>query len=96
MKRDSKGKFRTRNKCIFRSLYEPGEDKHVIKYHFDEGELGGGKNVMSNMSYVRFENTYRDLEDCFNHLYDEDLSESENKYMLKLVELCKEIAEETH
>ncbi len=39
MKRDSKGKFRTRNKCIFRSLYEPGEDKHVIKYHFDDSPL---------------------------------------------------------
>jgi hypothetical protein len=49
---------------------------------------------MANMSYVRFENTLRDLQDCFDHLYDDDLSPSEEKYRKFLIEICKEIAGE--
>lgn len=48
---------------------------------------------MSNMSYCRFENTLRDLRDCDQYLDDEDLSESEFKARIKLIKLCKSIAE---
>ena len=51
---------------------------------------------MGNMSYCRFENTFRDLQDCDealgNQEFDE-LSDSEKKYRNYLVELCKEIAD---
>jgi hypothetical protein len=30
---------------------------------------------MPNMSYCRFVNTYQDLQECFEHMDDEDLSE---------------------
>ena len=49
---------------------------------------------MSNMSYVRFENTLKDLRDCDEHLFDDDLSEEEEKARQKLIKLCKKIAEE--
>lgn len=48
---------------------------------------------MSNMSYVRFENTYSDLNDCLDHIHDK-LSERESKYRKWLVDLCKEILDE--
>lgn len=48
---------------------------------------------MANMSYCRFENTYRDMKDCMNALErvkyeDEPISESEWYYVRKLAELC--------
>jgi hypothetical protein len=57
---------------------------------------------MANMSYCRFENTYKDLLDCQAALqdsggvenYTEEANEYERKYVKKLVELCKEISEE--
>ena len=52
---------------------------------------------MANMSYCRFENTYRDLRDCLNDMNSTDfleLSETEQNYRNKLVEMCKEIAEQ--
>jgi hypothetical protein len=48
---------------------------------------------MSNMSYCRFENTYKDLEDCLEHLEDGDLSKIEELYRDKLMFLCESIAE---
>ncbi len=48
---------------------------------------------MSNMSYVRFENTYGDLQDCYEAM-DKDLSESEKKYRTKLIKLCSRISGE--
>ena len=48
---------------------------------------------MSNMSYCRFENTYRELCDCVEHIEDENLSESEKFYRRRIIELSKEIAE---
>ena len=49
---------------------------------------------MSNMSYCRFYNTYHDLVDCKNALYNEDISSDEEKrYAKKLIELCNKIAE---
>jgi len=48
---------------------------------------------MSNMSYCRFENTYKDLRDCVEHIEDENLSESEKFYRGRIIELSKEISE---
>lgn len=45
---------------------------------------------MSNMSYCRMENTYKDLQDCLDN-WDETDSESELKYRENLLELCREI-----
>ena len=52
---------------------------------------------MSNMSYVRFENTLRDLEDCveaLNELGLNALSESEQRHAKRLILLCKVIADD--
>jgi len=57
---------------------------------------------MGNMSYCRFENTFRDLKDCQEALqdaggvkdYQESANQYEKKYVARLVELCKEITEE--
>ena len=60
---------------------------------------------MGNMSYCRFENTYHDLSDCmdvilakqdpetekFDLKFGEKLSESEEMFMRKIIEMCKEI-----
>lgn len=50
---------------------------------------------MANMSYCRFENTYKDLKDCYNALMDEvdidDLSESEQEYARRLIALCEKM-----
>lgn len=46
---------------------------------------------MPNMSYCRFENTYRDLVDCSENLFEPNLSESEKKYRKRLVLKCQEI-----
>lgn len=48
---------------------------------------------MGNMSYVRFENTLRDLEDCCDHMHD-SLSKSEESCRKRLIKLCCEIAED--
>ena len=48
---------------------------------------------MPNMSYCRFENTYRDLLDCLDNM-NEQLSESEAGYRERLVDICKEIVNE--
>jgi hypothetical protein len=53
---------------------------------------------MPNMSYCRFENTYKDLLDCFRALRDldelNDLSDSEKRYAERLINLCEEIFSE--
>ena len=48
---------------------------------------------MANMSYCRFENTYRDLLDCYHNI-NESLSKSEHNYRERLVNLCQEILDE--
>ena len=43
------------------------------------------------MSYCRFENTFRDLEDCVDALVDnEDLSEREANFAHRMRNLCEE------
>ena len=49
------------------------------------------------MSYCRFENTYRDLRDCFRDMSETDfdeLSETEQEYRNKIVVMCREIGEQ--
>jgi len=45
------------------------------------------------MSYCRFQNTYRDLVDCYTNMED-DLSSREKEARADLIALCKQIAEE--
>jgi len=49
---------------------------------------------MSNMSYCRFENTLRDLQDCYANMDSDDLSKSEFYTRRHMVELCINIANE--
>lgn len=53
---------------------------------------------MSNMSYVMFENTLSDLQDCIAKLEEISwntilLSQSERVAAHRLIELCKDVAE---
>ena len=48
---------------------------------------------MSNMSYCRFENTLRDLRDCYENM-GEVLSGSEARARQRLVEVCENILTE--
>lgn len=48
---------------------------------------------MVNMNYRRFENVYNDLEDCYDHMEDQDLSEREERYSIELIDLCKLIVD---
>jgi len=52
---------------------------------------------MANMSYCRFENTYRDLSDCAEEMRENPygkVSESEHNYRMELIILCKQILED--
>ncbi len=46
---------------------------------------------MANMGYCRFINTLEALEDCYEHLFDDDLSEDEETARENLVKVCKGI-----
>ena len=53
---------------------------------------------MSNMAYCRFENTYKDLQDCVHSLEEkslEELSDREQKFAKSMRELCEEYLELT-
>ena len=54
---------------------------------------------MANMSYCRFQNTLSDLMDCADHLHDHfddgQNSRNERSARKRLIELCREIIEET-
>ncbi len=47
---------------------------------------------MANMSYCRFENTLRDLRDCYNNMDSNDLNKSEFYERRHLIKLCMSIA----
>ena len=49
---------------------------------------------MANMSYCRFQNTLRDLQDCHDNMDSDDLSESEFYARRHMIELCMSIATE--
>ena len=46
---------------------------------------------MANMSYCRFRNTLSDLRDCWEHIFDDDLSEEEGRARQRLIDLCRDI-----
>ncbi len=46
---------------------------------------------MASMAHCRFQNTYEDLRDCYEHMDDSDLSESEKKYRERMIKLCQDI-----
>ena len=48
---------------------------------------------MANMGYVRFENTYSDLLDCYEH-FEEPANESEKEYRYLLLKLAEQIVNE--
>jgi predicted secreted protein len=48
---------------------------------------------MANMGYVRFENTYNDLRDCYEN-WDNPQNESEEKYRKWMLELAEKIVNE--
>jgi len=51
---------------------------------------------MGNMSYCRFENTKRDLEECLEALHENggvDGIEEDKEHVKDLIEICKEIVE---
>ena len=48
---------------------------------------------MANMSYCRFENTYRDLMDCYYNIND-NLSDNEHRYRELMIKVCQNILNE--
>jgi hypothetical protein len=55
-----------------------------------------GDQTMSNMSYCRFRNTLKDLQDCADVINEtDDLSLEEAAARKRLIRLCRDIAEET-
>jgi hypothetical protein len=49
---------------------------------------------MANMSYCRFENTYNDLVDCFNNIFEEAENMRDEKYRKYMIEFLKERIDE--
>ena len=49
---------------------------------------------MANMSYCRFENTFRDLLDCYRNLDESVNSKTEQNFRERLIGLCKDIVDE--
>jgi len=47
-----------------------------------------------NMSYCRFQNTDADLDDCWDHFDDNDLSDDEKEARESLINRCIDIAVE--
>lgn len=48
---------------------------------------------MTNMSYCRFRNTRRDLKDCLDNLWDDNLSKEEHNARRSIVCMCKAVAD---
>lgn len=48
---------------------------------------------MSNMSYCRFENTYRDLQDCIENMNEPASNERDERYRKRLLELMRDAVE---
>jgi hypothetical protein len=49
---------------------------------------------MGNMSYCRFENTLKDLRDCYQHMEENPCSDEEEKARKALIKLCLKISDE--
>ena len=50
---------------------------------------------MGNMGYCRFTNTVEDLADCYEHMWDDDLSPEEEKARKRLIKICQKVAADT-
>ncbi len=46
---------------------------------------------MANMSHCRFENTFKDLQDCHENIDNDELSKTEQRYRKLLISLCADI-----
>jgi hypothetical protein len=46
---------------------------------------------MATIGCCRFENTFADLMDCYDHINDDDLNDLEIDYRIMLVDLCLKI-----
>ncbi len=46
---------------------------------------------MANMNYCRFENTYHDLQDCYDNWDEGTLSKTEEKFRQRILDLCRDI-----
>jgi ppGpp synthetase/RelA/SpoT-type nucleotidyltranferase len=49
---------------------------------------------MANMSYCRFENTYHDLIDCFDNIWNEAENERDERYRKNMIRFLKERIDE--
>jgi hypothetical protein len=49
---------------------------------------------MANMGYCRFQNTLPDLQNCYEHMEDTNLSKEEERAKNKLLNLCQNIVDE--
>ena len=45
---------------------------------------------MANMSYCKFENTYNDLLDCFEDIWNEAESKRDERYRVRMIRFLKE------
>jgi hypothetical protein len=50
--------------------------------------------MVMNMSYCRFENTYNDLVDCFNNIWNEAENMRDEKYRKQMIEFLKDRIED--
>ena len=50
---------------------------------------------MANMNYCKFENTFNDLQDCYDTMIEgiDNLSQSEKKYHDMMIKLCQDITD---
>ena len=49
---------------------------------------------MANMSYCRFENTYHDLVDCFDNIWNECENDRDERYRVRMIQLLREKIDE--
>jgi hypothetical protein len=49
---------------------------------------------MANMSYCRFENTYHDLIDCFDNIWNEAENERDERYRKYMIQFLKDRIDE--
>jgi hypothetical protein len=49
---------------------------------------------MANMSYCRFENTYHDLVDCFDNIWNEAENERDERYRKNMIRFLKDRLDE--
>jgi ppGpp synthetase/RelA/SpoT-type nucleotidyltranferase len=49
---------------------------------------------MANMSYCRFENTYHDLIDCFDNIFEEAENERDERHRKYMIQFLKERIDE--